>query len=78
MYCQLYCKERDILFNNICDIVDVETFVKLWSNEEDLFLCFLLGGIPIDNEYLDFEIWKNVMLIVCKVTKKWNLPPYVN
>ena len=74
MSCPINLKERDLLFNNICDLLDVKLFVKLWSDEEELFLSFLLGGMPVMCQHsLEHNVWENVMLKVSSTLRKWDI-----
>ena len=48
----LFCLQtectRERMFNSLIDLLDVETFVSIWNDDDDLIITFLLGGIPND------------------------------
>ena len=71
MSCQKNLQDRNTLFEKICDILDVNIFVSIWAYD-DMFLSFLLGGIPDHcNDVLDFNTWAEIMILVSHTTKKW-------
>ncbi len=46
--------------------------VSLWNNDDDIFLVFVLGGLPTEYaEALDHNTWIAAMLLVCKTVKGW-------
>jgi hypothetical protein len=46
MHCRMNMYERNEFFERLCDIIDVESFVKLWGNEDESILQIILGGMP--------------------------------
>jgi len=71
MSCNINLQERNDLFERICDIINVDYFVMLWSNDDDDILSFLLGGMPHGVNKIEFETWANIMLIVAEYVMKW-------
>ena len=77
-HCFMNCPDNTTVINTmteqICDVLSVDTYVSLWS-DDDAFLVFLLGGTPNCIVELPFDTWKDVMFIVCNfITKCSNLP----
>ena len=73
MTCNLNSNDRDVLLNVICDKIDINVFVKLWMNDDDVMLEFLLGGAPLHCiQDIPYDDWAEIMTLVSVFTKKWN------
>ncbi len=72
MYCKHTQQQRDTLIDVLIDTLDVETFVSLWNNDDDILISFLLGGLPTDcTKVLNDAIWAECMITVSKTVQKW-------
>ncbi len=71
MFCPLNLAQRKELFGKISDMLDINDFVNVWSND-DFIVSIMLGGLPSCIEDMLFESWKDLMIVVSTYIKSWN------
>ena len=74
-YCKQTQQQRDYLIDSVIDLLDVNTFVSLWNDDDDVLLSFLLGGMPTNcAKNLNEHIWEDIIMLVKqgKITL-WNV-----
>ncbi len=72
MSCLVNINERNELFEKLCDLMDLNIFVNLWSEDDDVIMCALLGGLPDCFHELDPNTWKKAIIIIAKYSFKWH------
>ncbi len=72
IHCKYTESQRDSMFDSIIDILDVNTFCSLWEKDDDVFIAFLLGGLPTDCTHdLSHELWAKCIVNTSQTVKSW-------
>ena len=69
-YCNDTQNDRDRFIEDLIDILDVATFNSVWNDDDDIFLTFMLGGLPTQcTKTLEHETWVMCIYRICRTIK---------
>ena len=63
--------DKETLFDNICDMMDIHDFAKLWQDDDDAILSFFLGANNTNIVNTDTFVIENIRIMFVKWPNKW-------
>ena len=73
LYCSKLCKERNKMFEELFDVLPIDTYMQIEECTDETRIITLLGGITEPIEAIDIESWAELIKIVSRNVSSWNL-----